>query len=68
MIAMPNTAEPPQLTWQAEEVVRKIDDRPHLLVRVSIRGGYFPQRALVPFVRLVEGDTEHPGVVHRDPR
>jgi hypothetical protein len=53
-------AQPPQLTWQAEEVVREIDDRPHLLVRVSIRGGYFPQRALVPFVRLVEGDK--PGV------
>jgi hypothetical protein len=51
------TAQPPQLTWQAEEVVREIDDRPHLLIRVSIRGGYFPQRALVPFVRLVEGDT-----------
>jgi hypothetical protein len=56
VISMQYTAQPPQLSWQAEEVVREIDDRPHLLVRVSIRGGYFPQRALVPFVRLVEAD------------
>jgi hypothetical protein len=54
--AMQFAAQPPQLTWQAEEVVREIDGRPHLLVRVSIRGGFFPQRALVPFVRLVDGD------------
>ena len=45
----------PELTWRADEVVREIDDRPHLLARVEISGTYFPQRAAEPFVRVVVG-------------
>lgn len=40
------------LTWDAREVVREIDDRPHLLVRITIRRAYFPHRAAVPFLRI----------------
>ena len=47
---------PQDLKGQAEEVIREVDHRPHLLVRVMVEGGYFPHRALVPFVRLIEGE------------
>jgi hypothetical protein len=51
-------AEPtPELTWQAEDVIREVDHRPHLVVRITVRGRHFPQRALVPFMRIVQGDT-----------
>ena len=43
----------PQLPWQAQEVIRELDNRPHLLVRISIRGGYFVHRAAEPFIRIV---------------
>jgi hypothetical protein len=49
--------QPIQVSWQAQEVVREIAGRPHLLLRVTIRGGYFPQRALVPWVRLAAGEA-----------
>lgn len=49
--------QPIEVGWQAQEVIRVIDDRPHLLVRVTIVGGYFPQRALVPFVQLAVGES-----------
>jgi len=45
----------PQLPWQAREVIREIDDRPHLLVRITISGGFFQHRALEPFIRIVSG-------------
>jgi hypothetical protein len=44
------------LSWQAREVVREVDHEPHLLVRLAVAGGYFPQRALVPIMRIVQGD------------
>ena len=47
---------PHELTWQAREVVRVVDHEPHLLVRLTVAGGYFPQRALVPVMRIVQGD------------
>lgn len=47
---------PPQATWQAQETVREVDHRPHLLVRLTVRGGHFPHRALVPFMRIVDDD------------
>lgn len=46
------THQPTDLSWQGREVVREIDDRPHLLVRIDIRDGHFPQRAPVPFARI----------------
>lgn len=50
------TAPPaPAVAWQAQEVVRDIDNRPHLLVRVEIKGPQFPHRGAPPFVRI-EGD------------
>jgi hypothetical protein len=49
--------QPIQVRWEAQEVVREIDARPHLLLRVTITGGSFPQRALVPWVRLVLGES-----------
>ncbi|HYO14872.1 MAG TPA: hypothetical protein VE685_16890 [Thermoanaerobaculia bacterium] len=48
----------PNLSWQAREVVREIDDRPHLVARVEISGTYFPHRAPEPFVRIVQDDRE----------
>jgi len=43
----------PQLPWQAKEVIRELDYRPHVLVRIQITGGYFQHRAAEPFVRIV---------------
>ena len=55
-IAIYSAAQIPDFTWQATEVVREVDHKPHLLVRVSVRGGFFPHRALVPVMRIVRGD------------
>lgn len=43
----------PDLSWRAQEVIKRIDERPHLLVRLEIKGTYFPHRATEPFVRIV---------------
>lgn len=51
-----------ELTWRAQEVVRVVDHKPHLVVRITVTGGHFPQRALVPFIRVMEGEK----VVARD--
>jgi hypothetical protein len=48
-------APPPKLTWQAREVVREVDHRPHLVVRLLVDRGDFPQRALVPFLHIIDG-------------
>ncbi len=42
-------------SWTAREVLREIQDRPHLLLRIDVEGPHFPERALVPFVRVVSG-------------
>jgi hypothetical protein len=46
-----------EYTWEAREVVRELNDRPHHLLRVEIKGGPFPQRALEPVARI----TSHGG-------
>ncbi|HYR11397.1 MAG TPA: hypothetical protein VEQ60_26685 [Longimicrobium sp.] len=46
----------PEFSWTGREVVREINDGPHLLLRVEIRGGYFPLRAPEPFVRIIRED------------
>lgn len=50
------TEKPPQLFVQAHEVVKEIDDRPHLLVRIDISGPFFPHRAPEPFVRIITSE------------
>lgn len=47
-----------ELTWHAQEVVRVVDRKPHLVVRITVTGGHFPQRALVPFIRIMEGEKQ----------
>jgi hypothetical protein len=38
------------LHWEAREVLRDIEQRPHLFTRIKLGGRYFPHRALEPFV------------------
>jgi hypothetical protein len=38
------------LHCEAREVLRDIEQRPHLLTRIKLSGAYFPRRALDPFV------------------
>lgn len=45
-----------QVGWRAQEVIKELDDRPHLLVRIEITGPYFPHRAPEPFVRILSGE------------
>lgn len=42
-----------QVECRAQEVVKMLDDRPHLLVRLDITGPHFPHRAAEPFVRIL---------------
>jgi hypothetical protein len=42
-----------ELSWQAGEIVRELDDRPHLLTRIVLKGGSFPQLDAQPFIRVV---------------
>lgn len=44
-----------EFTWRAREVVRVVDHRPHLVVRIAVAGGFFPHRASVPFMHIVQG-------------
>lgn len=45
-----------RVEWRAREVVKDLDDRPHLLVRVEIAGPHFPHRAVDPRVRILRGE------------
>jgi hypothetical protein len=49
----------PEYQVQAREVVRVLDDRPHLLVRMEVRGESFPHRAPHPFVMIQVGEQEY---------
>jgi len=53
MPAVTSSPKPPELSWRAQEVIKKIDERPHLVVRLEISGTCFPHRATEPFVRIV---------------
>ena len=48
-------AAPAKFTWRAREVVQTVDHKPHLVVQISVTGGVFPQRALVPIMRTIQG-------------
>jgi hypothetical protein len=41
----------------AAEILKEIGEKPHLLLRISIRGGYFPHRNAPAFARLQERQT-----------
>lgn len=45
-----------RMNWTAREVLRDIDSTPHLLVRITLVGPTFPQRALEPIVNV--GDVQ----------
>jgi len=50
--------QPVALQIDAVEVLREVGNLPHLLLRIALRGGRFPQRALEPFARVVtDGKT-----------
>jgi hypothetical protein len=57
MLPPQDIAQPIQLTWRAQEVVRVIDRRPHLLLRITITGTTFQQRAAAPFLLVVAGES-----------
>jgi hypothetical protein len=45
----------PEYKAWAKEVVRILDDLPHLLVHIEVSGEYFPHRAPHPFVMIKVG-------------
>lgn len=49
----------PEYKVQAREVVRVLNDLPHLLVLLEISGEYFPHRAPHPFVMIKMGEEEY---------
>lgn len=49
----------PEHSFRAEEVVRVVNERPHLFVRVEVRGEYFPHRAPHAFVMVEVGAKEY---------
>ncbi|MHC4692049.1 MAG: hypothetical protein ACYS67_04845 [Planctomycetota bacterium] len=49
----------PEYKALATEVVRVLDDRPHLLVRIEVSGEHFPHRAPHPFVMVKVGEDEY---------
>ncbi|MCP4304778.1 MAG: hypothetical protein GY788_07880 [bacterium] len=44
--------ESEKLRYEARMVLRDFDDAPHMLLRLKLTGTRFPQRALLPFVRV----------------
>ena len=42
----------PELSWRAGETIVELDDRPHLLTRIELRGRSFPQLDAQPFLRI----------------
>lgn len=44
--------ETDRLRTEVRQVVRDLDERPHLLERLELTGTYFPQRAEEPFVTV----------------
>ena len=44
--------ESPKLRWEARQIVRNLHQRPHVLLRLTLTGTHFPQRALEPWVQV----------------
>lgn len=49
----------PQYNAQAKEVVRVLNDRLHLLVRIIIDGNHFPFRSVDPLIRIAVGNEKY---------
>ena len=49
----------PEYKAVAREIVRVLDDLPHLLVRIEVSGEYFPHRAAHPFVMIKVREEEY---------
>lgn len=49
----------PKYEVTTKEVVKVLNDRPHLLVRMTISGSYFPHRAPHPFIHVRVGEREY---------
>lgn len=45
-----------KFTAQCQEALLDLNDSPHLLVAVEIRGAHFPQLDAQPFVRIADAD------------
>ena len=43
----------PQINLKGKEVVKIINEKPHLLLRLEISGDYFPHLGREPFVRIM---------------
>lgn len=52
LFSTPNPPKELTVTVEAREVVRDLFEVPHLLVRLTITGPYFPHRAEEPFVAV----------------
>jgi hypothetical protein len=48
-----------KLQWTSKQVLRDIDDHPHLFQRFTLSGTLFPERALKPFVKIGKQVTTH---------
>ncbi len=48
----------PQYEVVMDEVIKILDDKPHLLMRVTINGGYFAHRAPEPVVRIMRTEND----------
>jgi len=53
------TRKLPEYKAHANEVVKVLNDRPHLIVRVEVSGEHFPHRAPHPFIRIQVGKEEY---------
>lgn len=49
----------PKYQVATKEVVKILNDSPHLLVRMTISGGHFPHRAPHPFIHIKVGESEY---------
>jgi hypothetical protein len=50
------TRKLPEYKAQGREVVKVLNERPHLVVRVEVRGEQFPHRAAHPFMHIRTDD------------
>jgi len=48
-----------RLRWQAKEVVKDLDLKPHLFVRLTLTGARFPVMAQLPVVRVGNVRSHH---------
>lgn len=54
LYATPIPPEGETVRMDVREVVKELFEKPHLLIRISIAGPYFPQRSAEPYMRVGE--------------